>query len=254
MSRSERLALRLGQAFSSRCDLLVANSSLGLRQLLQLGYRPRATELIRNGVELPDSLELARWRREIRTSLAIAEDRPLILAVGSIHLSKGPGTLLEAVRRASHALPEAMFVRVGRDAVGIEATPEAESLMRSPLVRSMGEVPSALPWMAAADVLVLSSRREGCPNVVLEAMACGCPVAATQVGDVAELVGPCGSTVPVGDGTALGDAIVRLARIDEDDRLQMAELARERIRVGHDRKQVAETYVDRYRALTRLGR
>jgi glycosyltransferase involved in cell wall biosynthesis len=66
-------------------------------------------------------------------------------------------------------------------------------------------------WMNAADVLCLASRREGCPNVVLEALACGLPVVANAVGAIPELLSTeeVGLLVPPGDGRALEQALRR---------------------------------------------
>jgi glycosyltransferase involved in cell wall biosynthesis len=65
-------------------------------------------------------------------------------------------------------------------------------------------------WLGAADVFVLASDFEGCPNVVLEAMACGRPVVATKVGDVERMVPPLAGILldDPNDCTALADALI----------------------------------------------
>ena len=72
---------------------------------------------------------------------------------------------------------------------------------------------AALPdWFRAADLLCLPSHNEGVPNVVLEAMACGTPVVATQVGGLPEVVpAHAGRLVPLGDRAALADALAQAA-------------------------------------------
>jgi glycosyltransferase involved in cell wall biosynthesis len=63
-------------------------------------------------------------------------------------------------------------------------------------------------WMAAADLITLPSYMEGCPNVVIEALACGRPVVATSVGGIPEiLTGECGRLVPPRDSGALAEAL-----------------------------------------------
>jgi glycosyltransferase involved in cell wall biosynthesis len=64
----------------------------------------------------------------------------------------------------------------------------------------------------ACDLVVLTSRSEGHPNVVAEAMACGVPCVVTDVGDAARLVGPTGLVAPVRDAVALGEAVLGFVR------------------------------------------
>ena len=80
-------------------------------------------------------------------------------------------------------------------------------------MRFFGWVPpeQLAEWMSAADVFCMASRREGCPNVVIEALACGTPVVATDVGMVSKLVPSdrYGFVVPAGDPDSLAGALER---------------------------------------------
>ena len=74
----------------------------------------------------------------------------------------------------------------------------------------LGRQPSATvaAWMRAADLFCLPSYSEGCPNVVVEALGCGCPVVATAVGGIPELVDErCGMLVPPRDAGKLSEAL-----------------------------------------------
>jgi glycosyltransferase involved in cell wall biosynthesis len=108
--------------------------------------------------------------------------------------------------------------------------------------------------MAAADVLLLSSLREGCPNVVLEALAAGVPVAATDVGDVRIVVGEEGVVVTPGDGRALGDAAFGLLRLGATERATLAFRARQRMRDSHLRGTVNTRIVSIYRTLLSIAK
>jgi glycosyltransferase involved in cell wall biosynthesis len=101
-----------------------------------------------------------------------------------------------------------------------------------------------------ADIFVLPSRWEGCPNVVLEAMAHGVPVVATTVGGVTELVehGVSGILVPPQDPRALADALASLAR-DRQRRVTMGAAARER-----SRRFTPEARFERLYRLVTMGR
>ena len=99
--------------------------------------------------------------------------------------------MLEAVTRLDHDFRSSLdVIFVGDGKLGIELRSRVQQLGLNDTIQFAGrrppdEVPS---WMAAADLLCLPSRREGCPNVVLEALACGRPVVASNVGGVPELL------------------------------------------------------------------
>jgi len=70
-------------------------------------------------------------------------------------------------------------------------------------------------WMAAADMVTLPSYMEGCPNVVLEALACGRPVVATRVGGIPEIMSnACGRLIPPRDANALAEALEAVLSAD----------------------------------------
>ncbi|MEZ6130691.1 MAG: glycosyltransferase [Planctomycetaceae bacterium] len=158
---------------------------------------------IPNGVDIPLSSEL----------LAAAERPPLrLLFVGRMTQQKDPLTLLQAFQR----LPEPLRHRTTLDYVGegpLAATLEAE-IERSGLssqvrlLRQRSDVPDL---MRASTVLVLPSRWEGLPNVILEAMANQLPVIATDVDGIRELIRPAqsGWLVPAGNPSALAVAITQ---------------------------------------------
>lgn len=100
----------------------------------------------------------------------------------------------------------------------------------------------------ACDVYVQPSLAECFPVTVLEAMACGKPVVATDVGGVAEEVGDVGVVVPPGDADALAAAIERLAR-DEGERRARGERALARVRDLYDGRLVASRHAELYAAL-----
>ena len=104
--------------------------------------------------------------------------------------------------------------------------------------------------MAAADLLVLSSRVEGIPGVLLEAAARGVPAVSTHVGAVSEALsdGRTGLLVPPGDPAALGAAIGRLLD-DPDERRALGAAARERVRRDFDLERITDRFFDLYREL-----
>lgn len=100
--------------------------------------------------------------------------------------------------------------------------------------------------MGSADALAHPSLWEGMPNVVMEAMASGLPVVATDAGGVRELVadGRTGRIVPVGQTDSFGEAMLDLMACPVHDRLVMGRAARERMLADHDVDRVVDQWVD----------
>jgi glycosyltransferase involved in cell wall biosynthesis len=109
-----------------------------------------------------------------------------------------------------------------------------------------GEIAHAPAFFGALDVFVSSSYTEALPGVVGEAMACGVPCAATDVGDTAYLVGETGCMAGPRDPEALAQAILALAGLRETDRATRGALARARIREHFSLGSMADRYLALY--------
>jgi glycosyltransferase involved in cell wall biosynthesis len=153
-----------------------------------------------------------------RAALDLPADDLLLLCVGHLIERKGQHLLLEALARlavpAGGGAPRVLLVGSGPGEPALRSQAARLGLTRQ--VSFVGAVPpEALPsWYRAADALVLPSLREGWPNVVLEALACGTPVVARPCGAVPEIVVD-GETGWLGDTVReLADAVRRVDRID----------------------------------------
>ncbi|MDP9183887.1 MAG: glycosyltransferase [Actinomycetota bacterium] len=169
---------------------------------------PGSVHVLNNPVVTPDMVRLRQepvshpWLRE--------GSLPVVLAVGRLVPQKDFGLLLEAfaMLRRSHA---ARLVILGEGASRADLERRAGELGVAEDVSLPGFCTNPYPAMAAADVFVLCSRWEGSPGVLIEAMACGAPVVATDCPSGPRQVldgGRHGRLVPVGDATALRDGIV----------------------------------------------
>ena len=147
----------------------------------RLGGRPGAGVLVPNGVDV--ALYHPRERAAARAALGLPRGGALVLVVGHLIPCKDPLLALEAFRRG--APPDARLCFLGRGELQAELLRRADGR-----VSLQGEVaPEALAdWYAASDLLLLTSTREGRPNVVLEALASGRPVLATDAGGTRELL------------------------------------------------------------------
>lgn len=167
----------------------VASGSIGVSQslahrLMSLGTEPSKTHVLRNGVDLERFQPIDQSKA--RKDLGLPIERRLLLSVGHLVPIKGHDIAINALAD----LPDTYLAVVGEGA-------ERESLQELAHARGVanrvcfaGARPQAeLPlWYSAADVLVLCSSREGWANVLLESMACGTPVVATDVGGTAEVL------------------------------------------------------------------
>lgn len=117
--------------------------------------------------------------------------------------------------------------------------------LRLEAVELCGEVSDMDRFYQSIDVLVLSSRTEGFPNVIAEAMSYGKPVVTTDVGDAADIVGPAGFIVPAGDPRTLARAMIDAMDLPPEEYEKMCQLARERTVTNYDISRIASQF-DRF--------
>jgi glycosyltransferase involved in cell wall biosynthesis len=196
-------------------------------RLRRLGVAAGKIRIQHNSVRpfvAPDDLAISRLREELQSPR-------IILSVGRLSLEKGHADLLQAVsllvRRG--ASPDVKLVLVGD---GPEREPLAALAGKLGIGRNVffaGHRQDVRPFYTIATLLTLPSHSEGSPNVVLEAMAAGVPVAATAVGGVPEILtdGMTGLVVPARDVACMAEAMRSL--LDDPalrDRLARAAHAR----------------------------
>lgn len=169
--------------------------------------------VIRNSVDVNHVRQLAH---EELTTPFLMDDAPVILGVGSLRPVKDFPTLLRAFA-CLRARRKCRLVILGRGVQLDELQQLADALGIASDVTFPGFVANPYAWMAHSSVFVLSSLREGCPNVLLEALACGCPFVATDAPGDARFIlhnGTLGRLVPVGDWRSMACAIE--SALDED--------------------------------------
>jgi len=173
---------------------LVALSSEIAEAMRANGAAHQKIRVIPNGVDCEKFRPLDR--SEARRRLGLPEDRPILLSVGYRLERKGFHLLVDAIPQIRRHFPDVLVVIVGGQARwGQDYSAVIEERIRAngvaDYVRLVGpRPPEELPWWySTADLFVLLTSREGCPNVVMEALACGLPVVATPVGGIPEVLG-----------------------------------------------------------------
>lgn len=193
-----RLLYKVGAWLSSLADLIIVNSWSGREHHVAHGYCPRRMVVVPNGVDTERFRFDPDGRVRVRAEWGIGEGEPLVGLVARVDPMKDYPTFLRAAGALARLRPDIRFVCVG------EGEPDRRAELAR-LAESL-EITSRLVWAggrrdmpavySALDVLALSSIGEGCPNVVLEAMACGRICVVTDVGDARRIVGDLGIVVP----------------------------------------------------------
>ena len=165
-----------------RFEAVVAVSQTMVEWLRRHGVKAERIQLLRNAWR-PGPL-LAR--SAARNDLGISLEARVIGWVGRLSHEKGPDVFLEAMALLPDLEVQACVLGEGALRAGLEA--EAARRGLASRVRWLGAVPNAAAHLPAFDALVLSSRTEGTPMVLLEAMAAGIPIVATGVGGVPDVI------------------------------------------------------------------
>lgn len=224
-------------------------SAEGRERMIAAGAVPAGRIVVMpNGIDTVQFRPDGAARTQKRVELGIAGDQPLLLHVGRLVPEKNQTLLLKAFARLPSSLASARLLIAGDG-------PERDTLERRIAALSLGDRVRLLGTRAdipallnAADVFALSSDIEGMPLVVGEAMACGCPVVATDAAGVAPMVDGFGQVVPRGDADALAAALARTLR---DGRGSIAqEAARHRHIAGSlGLEAIADQWLSRYATL-----
>lgn len=232
LSTSVRVAVALSRRLSRMPTAIVFASHRARDLHLRSGFVNPACLVLPNGVE---HMETVPARGPARRFGVAARLNP----------QKDYPTLFRAIVLARRSIPDASFVLAG---AGVTAdNPAIDRMMAEAgvdrgAVTLLGQVADMVGFYAGIDALILSSRTEGFPNVVVEAMAHGRPVVTTDVGDAADIVGDTGLVVRPGEPAALAEAIGRFHRMPAGDFARLATRAQARARDHFGLPAVVECY------------
>lgn len=203
--------IRLERRLARRTDAFVVvtgrDREIGLEHKIgtQADYRT-----IRSGVDFRSVSDATRHRDVIRRSLGFQPEQHVVAWVGRFAPQKDPRVLAQVVRHTIEREPAVAFVLIGSGPM----EQETRRLLPADVgerVQVLGLRDDVFELLAASDALLLTSAWEGLPRVVVEALALGRPVIATDVGGIREVVrhGETGWLVPVGDVTGLAVGLRR---------------------------------------------
>lgn len=218
MDRTAWTATRYAVACAERIlarvqGLVIAVSPAEEEHLARLGIPRHRLRMVPNCVremELPG-------REEARRELGLARDAKVVGYVGRLALQKAPDVLVSAFCRVAQAHPDALLLIVGDGPLRPVLRRECEQLGVMDRVLWAGER-NGQRTMPAFDVLVLPSRYEGLPHVLLEGLVAGLPIVATEAASAGLVVEPGenGLVVPEEDPEAVAHAIMRLLENEKE--------------------------------------
>jgi len=220
-ARDDSLAPLLRTALRRANRIFAVSESLRILAI-ELGTSPDKVRVIGNGVDLEKFKPIPRI--EARRRLNLGMDTPVLITVGALVERKGFHRVIELLPALRERFPGLTYLIVGGASPEGDWTDrlknQAAALGLADAVRFLGAMPPEelrVP-LSAANAFVLATRNEGRANVLLEAMGCGLPIVATDVGGNAEVLvsSDLGILVPFGDSVALRRAIEEALTVRRD--------------------------------------
>ncbi len=214
-----------------------------------IGYDPRKLCTVHNGFDLSLLQTTKHARSDFRAELGISDNTLLIGMVARFDIkTKDPLNFIQAAKRVVETHSTARFVMIGKNCdaqnqVLLNWLRAASLIEHFFLLGERHDVPAC---MTGLDIFCLSSRTEGLPNALGEAMAMRKLCIATDVGDAALLLGESGCIVPKGDSEAMAGAICQYISLSSEERTQLEEKAHARIVSGFSMTKASEGFLRVY--------
>ncbi len=199
----------VGKTLRRASGIITVSEELRQRAL-DYGVPAPRVQAILNGCD--DTVFQPAKRSFARYELGLVEAAQVVLFVGRLAPVKGLPDLFDAIARLAPSNPNLGLYCIGEGVLESQLRERAERADLTGRIHFLGRRnPQQIArWMAAANCLALPSYSEGCPNVVLEALSCGLPVVASNVGGIPEVVDPlCSILVPPARPAFLADGLAK---------------------------------------------
>lgn len=172
---------------ADKANAVIGVSGALVEELARIGVDREKLHVMRNGVDLERFQPLAS--NMLRDSLGVTGG-PVLLSVGNLVVNKGHDLVIDALSLLKPGFPDARLIVVGHgpELLRLQSLAHKRGVAASVIFFGAVANEELAALYGAADALVLASSREGWPNVLLEAMACGTPVVATRVGGIPEMI------------------------------------------------------------------
>lgn len=251
-----RAAIRIGAMLSKTPEYIIYNSHNNADRHEAYGYCQDKRRVIANGFDTDLFAPSEQARQKIRQELHLPPDSLIIGLIARYHPIKDHANFLQAAALLHKRRPEARFVMAGA-----KVEPSNMELMQiiaqsslQGAVFLLGNRKDMATLVPALDIVSSSSRGEAFPNVLGEAMSCGVPCVATDVGDSRYIIGSTGKVVPPGNPEALAAGWQEMVEMGHEGRRRLGGLAREHIIKNYSITGVASQYERIYQSLVGQNR
>ena len=206
--RLSRLFLRFDPILAKAADLIICNSAAGRDHVAARGFPKDRLNVVPNGIDCRHWSFTQEGRGLMRQHWGIDAAEILVGMVGRLDPIKDHGSFFRAVAicRSNGLQFRVVVVGGGPDTFAAQIRANAEDIIPGQVIWA-GNCDDMAAAYSALDLIVQTSLAEGFPNVLIEAMACGVPVMATDAGDTREILKDLGHVTPIGQPQATADAI-----------------------------------------------
>lgn len=207
--------------FSRFADWAIPNSEAGRISLIQRGISSKRIRVIFNGLNF-QRLETAEEKiQPIRLKYHLLPENKVVGMMARFFPIKNHAAFFKMAALVSQALPNTRFALLGDGPLRNEMVDLSSQLGLDQKTIFFGEQKDVGAYLSLFDITVMTSDAEGCSNSILESMAMGKPVVATDVGGNREVISPgeTGFLVPPGDSQAMAEKVIQLLRKPDQARL-----------------------------------
>ena len=240
-----KLLRKMSRLFCGSVEVIIYNSHRAKAQHEEIGFPQAKGIVIPNGFDTNRFVPSKTNRLRFRKSYGLGDEQSVIGHVARAHPVKDHLTFIKAAVQVAAAIPRAIFILAGR---GVPDLGKGSDQIAG-LLQTLGSKVILLPeqdcvedLMSSLDVLVLSSVAEGFPNVLGEALSCGVPCVATDIGDCSAVVGTCGRIVNPRDDLMLASAIGQIVALTPEAWQSLSTKARNRAIECYSIETVAQLY------------
>ena len=204
-----------------------------------LGYKKNIGIIISNGVDCE------RFKPTYKLYKQRHGEEVIVGTVARYHYDKGYDILLKAIAILINNGHKIRLLVAGSDTDGDEMYSMLKKLRIKEYVEIYGVIENIEEFYPQLDIFILSSRTESCPNALLEAMACGIPSIATNVGDVGIILGENGIIVKKEDPEILAESIINMKKKPEESKKSMVKISRNLIETYFNRREAYSIHLDK---------